>query len=73
VAWRVGSGQLPASLLSRRDGRLGVFLAREGRAHFEPLPAAQEGRPVPVDLPPEALVIVQGQDRLQDGDELVVR
>lgn len=73
VAWRVGAGQLPARLLSRRDGALGLFLVREGRAHFEPLAGAQEGRPFPVDLPPDTPVVVQGQDRLQPGDAVTVR
>lgn len=73
VVWRVGSGQLPASLLSRRDGGLGLFLVRDGTAHFEPLPGAQEGRPFPVDLPPDTAVVVQGQDRLQHGDPVALR
>ncbi len=73
VTWRVASGQLPASLLSRRDGQLGVFLARDGRAVFVPVPGAQEGRPSPVDLPGTSAVIVQGQDRLQDGDAINLR
>ncbi len=68
VAWRVAGGLLPANLLSRRDGRLGVFLLEDGQARFVPLPDAEEGRPVPVSLPPDSQVVVQGQDRLQDGD-----
>lgn len=72
VAWRVGRGQLPANLVSRRDGGLGVFLIAEGRAVFTPLLGAEEGRPVAVDLPLETVIVVQGQDRLQDGDEVTV-
>jgi len=73
IAWTVASGQLPANLLSRRDGRLGVFLHREGRAVFVPVPGAEEGRPAPVDLARDVEVIVLGQDRLQDGDPVTVR
>ncbi len=73
LVWRVAGGQLPANLISRRQGGLGVFLVESGAARFLPLPGAQEGRPVPVELPAGALVIVQGQDRLQDGDPVQVR
>lgn len=72
VIWSSAQGQLPARMLSRRDGMLGVFLYRDGRAEFTPLPRAEEGRPVAVDLPVESLVIVQGQDRLQDGDPVAL-
>ena len=72
VVWRVARGQLPASLISRRDGTLGVFLlegSREaGRAVFHSLPGAQEGRPATIDLPPDREVILRGRERLQDGD-----
>ena len=73
LVWRVVSGRLPAGLLSRRDGRLGVFLHEDGRAVFHPLPAAQEGRPAAIDLPEDREVIVQGQQRLQDGELISVR
>jgi RND family efflux transporter MFP subunit len=68
LVWTSAQGQLPARLVSRRDGVLGVFLYRDGRAEFTPVPQAEEGRPVSVDLPIDSQVIVQGQDRLQDGD-----
>lgn len=73
LIWHAGRGQLPPHLVSRRNGELGVFLHQSGRAVFTPLPGAQEGRPAPVGLPPDAEVIVQGRDRLQDGDAVTVR
>ena len=73
LVWREARGQLPASLLSRRDGRLGVFLYRDGRAVFHALPGAEEGRPTPIDLPRSTEVVVQGRDRLQDGDPVILR
>ncbi len=73
LVWSVGGGQLPANLVSLRGGALGVFLLESDRARFVPLPYAQEGRPVPVNLPADSQVIVQGQDRLQDGDPVQVR
>jgi len=51
----------------RRDGRLGVFVVNDGRAHFTPLADAQEGRPVGVSLPASTHVVVNGQLVLKDG------
>ena len=73
VVWASARGQLPARLVSRRDGVLGVFLFRDGRAVFTALPQAEEGRPVSVELPVDSLIIMQGQDRLQDGDAVELR
>ena len=70
VIWNVNNGLLPVDLVVRRGGILGVFLHVEGIATFTPLPGAQEGRPVPVDLPLDAEIVVQGRDRLQHGDRI---
>ena len=72
VVWHIESGQLPTGLVSRRNGVLGVFLNDNGKARFSPLPGAQEGRPVPVNLPPGTEIITVGRERLQDGDTLSV-
>jgi RND family efflux transporter MFP subunit len=73
LVWQVGEGMLPANLISRRNGVLGVFLLDEGKARFTPLPAAQEGRPAIVDLPASSRVITMGRDRLQDGISVTVQ
>lgn len=73
LVWTVEDGLLPANLLVQRDGRLGVFLHRDGRAEFLPLPRAQEGRPVPVELAPDTEIVVQGRERLQPGDAIAPR
>jgi RND family efflux transporter MFP subunit len=75
LVWRVGEGMLPSNLISRRNGVLGVFLLDEGKdkARFEPLPDAQEGRPVSVELPATSYVITLGRERLQDGMTLNVQ
>ena len=70
LVWRVDKGMLPANLIVRRDGQLGVFLNQSNTAVFTPLPAAQEGRPVAVNLPLDSEVVVQGRERLQDGDRI---
>ena len=73
LVWRVGAGMLPANLISRRDGVLGVFLLDTGKARFEPLPGAQEGRPARVELPASSRVITMGRERLQDGTSVSVQ
>jgi len=73
LAWRVGAGMLPANLISRRNGILGVFLLDSGKARFASLPGAQEGRPAKVDLPASSLVITMGRERLQDGASVSVQ
>lgn len=67
LVWKVGSGLLPANLISRRGGVLGVFLLEDGKAGFHPLPEAQEGRPAHINLPGATRVITLGRERLQDG------
>ena len=51
---------------------LGVFVADSNTAQFVPVPGAQEGRPAPVDLSRDTLIVVRGQARLQDGDALTI-
>lgn len=67
LLWRETQAYLPAELLVRRNGRYGVFVAAEGRAHFHALAAAQEGRPALIDLPLETSIVTQGRHALQDG------
>lgn len=73
VVWSVDKGMLPSNLVSRRNGQLGVFIHEQDKAVFTPLPDAQEGRPVAVDLPAGTEVITLGRHRLQHGDSLNVR
>ena len=73
VVWQVGAGMLPSNLISRRNGVLGVFLLDAGKARFEPLPGAQEGRPARVSLPASSRVITLGRERLQDGAAVSVQ
>lgn len=70
LVWRDPQPHLPADLLVRREGRYGVFVAADGKARFHVLPQAQEGRPAPLDLPPETQIVTQGRHALQDGAAL---
>ncbi|MEM1411702.1 MAG: efflux RND transporter periplasmic adaptor subunit [Pseudomonadota bacterium] len=73
LAWREARGQLPANFLTRRGDALGVFIHEAGRAVFHRLPGAEEGRPALIELPGSTQVVVQGRDRLQDGDPIILR
>lgn len=68
LLWRAAVEHLPADLLVRRDGRLGVFLFNDGHARFHALPDTLEGQPAAVDLAADARVIVEGRHGLKEGD-----
>lgn len=65
LSWREPAPHLPAKLLVRRDGRLGVFIAEGNKPRFHPLPQAQEGRPArATGLAADTRVVVSGQNGL---------
>ncbi|QFY90525.1 efflux RND transporter periplasmic adaptor subunit [Magnetovirga frankeli] len=68
---RLTQPHLPADYLQRRGEQLGVFIYQQGKAHFEPLPGALEGRPAAIDLPGDSLLIDQGRQGLTDGDAVL--
>ncbi|MBF0125150.1 MAG: efflux RND transporter periplasmic adaptor subunit [Magnetococcales bacterium] len=70
LVWISPRPHLPAWILSRRGGVLGVFLARGSVAHFLPLPQAVEGQPIPLDPLPEGAVILSAREPLQDGSAI---
>ncbi len=67
LVWRDALAHLPADLLVSRDGRYGVFVIEADKARFHALPQAQEGRPAPLDLPPETRIVTQGRHALREG------
>lgn len=73
LKWHSKSPHLPAHLLVKRQGQLGIFVYQQNHARFQPVAAAQEGQPVPVvDLGPETLVITDGRAALLDNDPVIV-
>lgn len=68
LVWRASGSYLPAELMVRRGERLGVFVLSEDRARFHPLPQAIEGQPARVEPPLDDPIILEGRQRLQDGD-----
>ena len=73
LVWRAKESLLPADLISRRNGRLGVFIAEHDKARFVVLEQAQEGRPVPVVMPAETRIILDGRFELQDGQDISLK
>ncbi len=79
IAWVDPRPVLPADFVVRRGGELGVLLIDPGSAggdraevHWRPLPEADAGRPVQVDLPPDALLVGDGRLRVQPGQSVTV-
>lgn len=72
LRWESPRQGIPASLIVRRDERLGVFALRDDQAVFVPLAGALEGRPAAVDLPPSMLIITEGRFTLRDGDPVTL-
>lgn len=68
LVWRDVRRVLPAHIVSRRSGQLGVLIAKDGKADFYPLPGAREGQPAFVDLPPDTPVVTDGRFSLSHGD-----
>jgi len=79
LQWRDARPHVPASLPVRRRGELGLFVIdtqpgqSTGTARFVPLPGAQEARVNPVSMPPETLVVTEGQMSLREGDRVIVK
>jgi len=75
VRWQQSQANLAPALLVRRQAGIGIFrlirLDAGYRAEFVELPSAQEGREALVaGLSLDDLMVVQGQDTLQDGQIL---
>lgn len=70
LQWRDAQAHIPANLLVRRDGQLGIFIARNQKAEFHRLPMAQEGQPALSDLPPDSQIVTMGQQSLQHGQSV---
>lgn len=73
LVWRHPQAHIPAQLLIRRAGSLGVLVVDKNKAAFVALPAAEEGRPAQTSLPAETLLITEGRFRLQPGDEIALQ
>lgn len=72
LSWRAELPHVPGKLLVRRGDNFGVFVVERGQARFNVVHDAQPGRPVRIDLPPDTLLITEGQYILQDKQVITV-
>ncbi len=70
LVWYLNGQSLSADLITKRAGKLGVFIAQNNQAKFIPLPKAQEGRPATIEGENDWQVIIGGRERLQDGQTI---
>ena len=74
VLWRSRAPHVPADLLVRRNGQLGVFIAQQGHARFLALPGASEGHPAPAPaLAGDVLLVREGRHGLEDDEPIEAR
>ncbi len=72
LEWKNSIAHLPADLIVKRAGHLGIFVIEQEQAHFIILSDAIEGRPASVkQLPSNALIAVEGRHSLRDGDRVM--
>ena len=65
VFWNSHQAYLPPEITVRRGGQIGIYILEGSTPRFLPLPQAQEGRPVPVNLPMQTRIVTQGQNDLR--------
>ena len=73
LRWRDPVAHIPASIVVRRSGQYGLFLANEknNSIDFHTLAQVRPGRPTAVDLPLETLVVMNPTGLMKDGDALI--
>lgn len=72
LQWRTGTPYISSEYLVRRGADLGIFVFKEGIARFYTVAGAQKGRPARLTLPGNTQVILDGRQRLSDGDTVRV-
>ncbi|MBF0145132.1 MAG: efflux RND transporter periplasmic adaptor subunit [Magnetococcales bacterium] len=71
--WEDSRPHLPAWVLVKRDGVMGIFVARDQKAEFLALPQASEGSRTPWISEDRSLqVVVEGRQALKGGELLTV-
>ena len=70
LSWQDPRPFIPARFIVHRDGQLGVFIQRQGKAHFLALPEAIPGRAAPFAGDPSTRIVTARLGQLQTGDAL---
>jgi RND family efflux transporter MFP subunit len=73
LVWSDPRPHVPAALLVRRKGKIGVFSVVDGKARFVALALGQEGRATPAELPPQTVLVTEGHQALREGDPVGTR
>ena len=71
IIWEDKQPQLPASYLSRRNGKLGVLIVEKDTVKFIELKGAEEGQAADIDLPLDTQIVDNG--RLIVSDKQIVK
>ncbi len=71
--WQSPTLHLPARFLQKRDRHTGLFILQGEQAKFVVVEGAQEGRPIPVSIAQDALLIVDGRYGLLDEQKVRVQ
>lgn len=73
LQWEDARPHLPAWILIKREGVMGVFVAQGNKAVFQPLPQAIEGSRTIWPLADQTQsVVVNGRQALKEGDSLII-
>ncbi len=70
LVWQQTQAHVPANLIVRRGGKLGVFTLQDETAKFVAIPGATEGRPSSVKLDLDTPIIIDGRYSVKDGDKI---
>lgn len=73
LVWKDGSRKMPPEYMVRRDNKLGVMVANEGKAVFHELPGAREGQPANVNLRSSSQIIIVNRYSVEDGQTVVIQ
>ena len=73
LRWLDPIAHIPSSVVVRRGGQHGVFLANTetNRVTFHSLDQVRPGRPTAINLPLETLVVMNPTGLMNDGDQLI--
>lgn len=65
LVWLSRTPHLPAEIVVRRKGKLGIFVVEQNQPKFVALPYAEEGRPVAIpELPANTIIVTKGHATL---------
>ncbi|HET9843294.1 MAG TPA: efflux RND transporter periplasmic adaptor subunit, partial [Gammaproteobacteria bacterium] len=72
LTWQDSKPYLPAEFISQRNNSLGLFVNKNNKAHFMPIPNALEGQPIPLTSVIKENIIIEGRHSLEDGVALLL-